>query len=144
MNTTRVVWAGLAAGLVMNVLDFITNVTLFGEAWNAAYAALHITPSPAIPVFWISFDFINGLMIAFLYAAMRPRFGAGPKTAVVAGLLAWAFVHLTLFSHAVDHVFPPRVLAGTASLEFVSALVGAQLAGWLYREGPGGARQPLV
>lgn len=134
MSGKSVVFAGLAAGLVMNLLDFMTNGLLFGDAWNAAYAALHITPTAAIPAFWISFDFANGVLMAFLYAAMRPRLGAGTRNILTSALISWTFVHLALFSHFADHVFPPRVLLGTAALELISSLVGGVVAGRLYRE----------
>lgn len=134
MNAKRIWLAGLVAGLVMNVLDFITNVPLFGAQWSAAYKALGLTESPAIPLFWISFDFINGVLIAFMYAAMLPRFGASTKNALIAGALAWTFVHLALFSHLADGVFPAGVLLACGALELVSSSVGGLIAGKLYRE----------
>jgi hypothetical protein len=112
-------------------------VPLFGARWSAAYKALGLSESPLIPVFWISFDFINGVLIAFMYAAMLPRFGAGTKNALIAGLLAWTFVHLALFSHLAAGVFPADVLLYCAALELVSASVGGLVAGRLYREEQG-------
>jgi hypothetical protein len=41
-----------------------------------------------IPLFVI-LDFIYGIVLVYLYAAIRPRFGAGPSTAVQAGILMW-------------------------------------------------------
>src|SRR4029434_4016947 len=38
---------------------------------------------------WVVVDFIYGLVLVFTYAAMRPRFGPGPKTAVIAGMSYW-------------------------------------------------------
>jgi hypothetical protein len=134
MNTPRIFLAGLVSGLVMNVLDFITNVPLFGARWSAAYKALGLSESPAIPLFWISFDFINGVLIAFMYAAMLPRFGPGPKNGLIAGALAWTFVHLALFSHLADGVFPADVLLYCGALELVSASVGGLIVSKLYRE----------
>lgn len=145
MNGKRILFAGLVAGLAMNVLDFITNALIFGSNWKEAYDALHLPETPAIPIFWITFDFVGGVIIAFLYGAMRPRFGPGPKTAILAGLIDWALVHFTLFSHFADHVFPPAALAGTATLELVSAIVGGLVAGRLYQEtGERAAAIPLV
>jgi hypothetical protein len=37
---------------------------------------------------------------------MRPRFGPGPKTAVIAALVQWLVLHMTFASHVVDGVFP--------------------------------------
>ena len=135
MNTKRILLAGLAAGLVMNVMDFVTNAVIFKTAWASAYAALNLAPSPAaFGGFWTAFDFVSGVVIAFLYAAMRPRLGAGPKTAIVAALVQWLLVHMTLASHMVDGVFPIGALLGSGGLELVSAIAGGMVAGKLYRE----------
>jgi hypothetical protein len=59
MNAKRIVLGGLAAGLVMDVLDGITNGVIFGPSWAAAYTALGLPASnPLIPVFWLSFDLV--------------------------------------------------------------------------------------
>lgn len=140
MNTKRIILGGLAAGLVMNVLDFVTNVVLYGEQWRDIYRALGLpTENPAVPAFWISFDFFSGLLIAFLYAAMRPRFGAGPRAALVAALVVTGVCHLTLFSHIADGVFPAVLLLKCGALELVSAILGGLVAGRLYREDDGTA-----
>jgi hypothetical protein len=135
VNIRRIVLGGLAAGVVMNVLDFVTNAVLFKQAWAEAYAALKLAPSDAaVGAFWTAFDLVSGVVIAFLYAAMRPRFGAGPRTALVAGFTQWLLVHMTLGSHFVDGVFPPAVLLGTGGLELVSAVIGGVVAGKIYVE----------
>jgi len=135
MNAKRIVLAGLAAGLVMNVLDFVNNALIFGEAWGEAYKALGLSAENlGIPAFWIAFDFVLGVVLAFLYASLRPRWGAGPRTALIAGALAWFLIHLTLASHMIDGVYPVRVLLGTGGLELISELAGALVAGRLYVE----------
>src|SRR5437868_199908 len=100
MNSKRILLAGLAAGLVMAVLDAITNAVIFGPAWKEAYVKLGLSSEiPAIPLFWTSFDLVSGVLIAWLYVAMQPRFAAGVRTACYAAGLQWLLVHMTLFSH---------------------------------------------
>lgn len=136
MNAKRIVLGGLAAGLVMNALDFVNNGLLFGAAWEVAYRHLGLSATnPGIPAFWIAFDFVLGILLGFLYAAMRPRFGAGPRTGALAGGFAWLLIHLTLASHLFDGVFPVRVLLGTAALELISEIAGGLIVGKLYSEG---------
>ena len=49
---------------------------------------------------------------AWLYAAIRPRFGAGPKTAALAGAVVWFFAYLyPSASMMIMHMFPRRMLA---------------------------------
>jgi hypothetical protein len=135
MNTKRILLAGLVAGLVLGILDAITNGVIFGASWAAAYKALGLpAENIGVPVFWISFDFFAGRLIAWLYAAMRPRFGPGPRTAIYAALVEWLMLHLTMYSHIVDGVFPATVLIGTSIGELVSAIAAGLVAGALYRE----------
>src|SRR5437667_4515115 len=42
----------------------------------------------AIGVFVIG-GFVLGVLLVWLYAAIRPRFGPGPKTSLIAGLVLW-------------------------------------------------------
>jgi hypothetical protein len=50
-------------------------------------------PDSLIPLF-VLLDFIYGIVLVYLYAAIRPRFGAGPGTAVHAGLIMWVIAGL--------------------------------------------------
>jgi hypothetical protein len=135
MNTKRILLAGLAAGLVLDGLDAVTNAVVFGSSWAEAYKALGLpAENVGIPIFWLTFDLLAGVLIAWLYAAMRPRFGPGPRTAIYAALVQWSLVHFTLFSHLVDGVFPARVLLGTSVCELVSAFAAGLVAGRIYAE----------
>ena len=42
---------------------------------------------------FVFFAFLLGIVTVWLYAAIRPRFGAGAKTAVIAGLFVWFFAY---------------------------------------------------
>ena len=39
----------------------------------------------------LAFAFLCGIAAVWLYAAIRPRFGAGLKTALIAGIAVWFF-----------------------------------------------------
>jgi hypothetical protein len=39
-------------------------------------------------------DFLYGISLVYLYAAIRPRYGPGPKTAIWAGLIMWVIAVL--------------------------------------------------
>jgi hypothetical protein len=135
IRVSRVLAGGLAAGVVMIVIDAGANAGIYGAAWANAYRALGLPgENPGIPVFWTAFDLVGGVVIAWLYAAMRPRFGTGAKTAIYAGLVEWLLVHLTLYSHLVDHVFPASILLGTSACELVSAILGSLVARAIYKE----------
>lgn len=136
MNTNRIFTGGLVAGLVMNVVDFIVNGLLLGQQWGSAMQARGIDPTgvPLGGTGWIIVDFIAGIFTVWLYAAIRPRFGPGHKTALIAGCAVWLIGHLTFFSHWFMGVLPIGLIA-TSSLGAIVSVLAAALAGCaIYKE----------
>lgn len=137
MNKTRIFWGGLAAGLLMNLLDFFTNVPWLGPQWEAAMRERNLDPAQfqvSIPAGWITVDFLCGWVLVWLYAAMRPRFGPGPGTAVLASWVVWLLVHAVIASYVFSGYAPLELVAKAACAEMISALAGGLLGGWIYRE----------
>jgi hypothetical protein len=83
INLGRVFVGGLAAGLVINVGEFILNGPILGEPWQAAMKSINRAPigGQAIAGF-VVLAFLVGIGAVYTYAAVRARYGAGPKTAV--------------------------------------------------------------
>ena len=95
INLKGVIIGGLVAGVVLNVFDFV----LFGVVLKDQMAAMmQAMGKPAVSsgqmMYFTFLDFLFGIFIVWLYAAIRPRFGAGPGTAVKAGLAAWVVAGL--------------------------------------------------
>lgn len=91
INLSRVFLGGMAAGATAVVLEYIAFVA-------GAYAALtrltgvnmHEFPA-STHIFMAAFQIlVGGPLAVWLYAAIRPRFGAGPRTAAIAGTYIWA------------------------------------------------------
>ncbi len=87
-------------------------------------------------VWLVLITFALGLLAAWTYAAIRPRFGPGPKTAICAGLAVWAmsYLYAGVYVYAGIVILPAKL----AWLPVVWGLVElplATLAGaWLYKE----------
>jgi hypothetical protein len=94
INLKGVIVGGLVAGLVLNIVDFLFWGVIYGKDFEAALQAVGRPPSDALMPLWIILDFLYGIALVWLYAAIRPRFGAGPGTAVVAGLFVWVVAGL--------------------------------------------------
>lgn len=94
VNWSRVVLGGLVAGLVINVGEFVLNEPILGRQWAEAMEALNQSPpgGSSIAIF-VVLSFLLGIASVYLYAAIRPRFGAGAKTAICAGLIVWFFAY---------------------------------------------------
>jgi hypothetical protein len=86
----RVLVGGLATGLVINVGETILNVPLAGAETEQALAARTLPPIGGGAIaYFVVMCFLLGILIVWIYAAVRPRLGPGPKTAVMVGAAAW-------------------------------------------------------
>src|SRR6185369_1188704 len=94
LNTGKVVAGGLAAGVVLNLIDYVVYTMILASRVTAEANAFHpgmadsMMSGNAITVYVIT-DFIYGLLLVWTYAAIRPRFGPGPRTAMLAAFLFW-------------------------------------------------------
>jgi FtsH-binding integral membrane protein len=93
MNIKKVVGGGILAGVVIIVVDFVTNYAL-GARMKAEADAFKPGMSDqmmqsSVIASSIVMDLVLGIALVFTYAAIRPRFGPGPRTAVYTALLFW-------------------------------------------------------
>lgn len=90
MNLGRIVVGGLIAGFAYNVVNWIGHGLILEAVSTDTMAEPHIAP-PSIGQrvqLW-SIWMLYGVMVAWLYAAMRPRFGEGFRTAAFAATTVW-------------------------------------------------------
>lgn len=80
--------------------------------------------------------FAYGIFTVWLYAAIRPRYGAGPKTAVCAGLAVWvAGLLIPNFAlMGVTGLFPSSLTVMTTLGGIVEGVAGALAGAALYKE----------
>ena len=88
INLGRVIIGGIVAGLVADVLGYLVDGILLAPQWAAGMKALGLANFSSNQ--WIWFNLL-GLVggIALIWIVIRPRFGAGVKTAVIVGLAFW-------------------------------------------------------
>jgi hypothetical protein len=140
LNLGRVVGGGLLAGLVMNIADGVTNGALLGAQWQREGQALSPTlmATPGLETMsmagWVVVDFLTGIALVWLYAAIRPRFGAGPRTALIAAFVTWFVGHLNFTSYAFNGLYSVQIVAAASAGALVAMLAGGLAGGWLYRE----------
>jgi hypothetical protein len=136
INWSRVILGGLVAGLIINISGITLAHVVLGEEYVKAVSA-KMMPRPLWQIMaqHLSMRFWFGIIAVFLYAAMRPRFGPGPRTAVIAGLtlfLSVGFV-MTMSLYSLGLLHGRNLLIGpiwTLCETELATLVGA----WIYRE----------
>jgi hypothetical protein len=107
MNTTKVLIGGVVAGAVFFLSDVGFQLLLGGRmAADMTTAGLSELPMTlGMVVASIVINMVLGLMLVWLYAAMRPRFGPGMQTATRAAVFVWLLACLVLTGWLVTGVF---------------------------------------
>lgn len=136
-NRGRLIIGGLLAGVVVNVVAFVTNGVVLKDAWGESMHALgrSATLSPNTIVLFNIGGFLAGIAAVWLYAAIRTRYGAGASTAIRAGVAAWFLaVCIPNLGNYATGLIPTRLIA-IATLGALLGIVLGTLAGaWLYKE----------
>jgi hypothetical protein len=136
INTQKVVVGGIVAGVVMIVINFISNMFILGARMKAESDAFKpgmadkMMQGPAI-ITNIVMSLILGIALVWTYAAIRPRFGPGLKTATYVAVLFWilagifysGYLHMGMMSAGLCWSF---AFVGLVNY-FLSAWAGAKL-----------------
>lgn len=136
INIGRVLIGGLVAGLVANGLDYVINEFLMVDEMSAMAARLNLSSEKLAASMWtwIVVDFIWGILLVFAYAAIRPRFGPGPKTAITSGLMLWMGVTAVFAGLMAMGIFTQQAYLKSSALALVSTLVPSLVGARIYQE----------
>ena len=98
INWGRLFLGSLIAAIIMFVTDGLIHETILKADWRALYTALRATEPEAhgsSMVYFAIFELGRGFTAMMFYVTMRAFFGAGPKTAALAGIVGWIAFSLT-------------------------------------------------
>ncbi len=139
INTQKVVIGGIAAGVVMNIIDFISYSYILGarmkaesDAFKPGMADSMMTSSAMITN--IVMDFVLGIALVWTYAAIRPRFGPGPKTAVYVAILFWVLAGIFLSGYMHMGMMSSGLWWSFAFVGLVNFLVSSWVGAKVYSE----------
>jgi hypothetical protein len=138
INMARVVLGGIVAGLIINFSEFVLNQIVLLSDMTTALARMNLPPAggSAIPVF-IVLGFVGGIAAVWLYAAIRPRFGAGPRTAFTAGVYFWLVGYFwSGIVMYVLHMYPARLMAVSLSWALIESILATIAGAAIYTETP--------
>jgi hypothetical protein len=144
INGSRVALGGFVAGIIMNAIGFVVNGMLLAKRMEDEMVAVAPTLAgkgmdAASMTGRVLTQFVVGILLVWLYAAMRPRFGAGPKTAMLAAFVIW----LCGFLFYLDWLYLGMMSVGLYAIVSVAMMVTLAIAAWvggmLYKEEGAGA-----
>jgi hypothetical protein len=138
INLTRVILGGVAAGIVIDVCEGILNGVILKQQWADAFTALG-KASQTMSVKQIAafnlWGLAAGIITVWLYAGLRPRYGAGPRTAILAGLTVWALAFgLATAVPVFFHLYPVGLGLTSVALEAVEMILAGLAGAALYKE----------
>jgi len=135
INWARVVLGGLVAGFIINIFEYVLNAVVFAKEMEEAVSALGRQLGPNQIAVFIVWGLLVCIFAVWLYAAIRPRYGAGAGTALCAGAAVWGLGYLlAAVTPFVLKLFPPRLMMIGLAVGLVEVLVGTLAGAWLYRE----------
>jgi hypothetical protein len=139
----KINWARLAIGVVvaaaiMFLTDGFFHETVVKADWKAVYAALNATEPVghgSSLVYFAIFELGRAFIALMLYATMRTHFGAGPKTAVLAGIVGWVGSSLTGPVQFIPLMFFSNALwLKVGAFHLVTSIIATVVGAALYKE----------
>lgn len=128
---TRVLLGGLVAG-------FVINVFFLGPGLGAAHLPWGLAPREivVVTVLMVVLVFLVTILVTWLYAALRSRYGPGLRTAAMAGVVSGLLLGLFQYVGWVLtlRLIPARVWATNAAITFVALVIATLLGAWVYEK----------
>jgi len=136
MNRKRILLAGLAAGVLWIVVDVIGHGMILMGSYRVLgeQGVIHSDPGGLFLPLLLLADLAIGIALAWSYAAVCPRLGPGPRTALCIALVAFLILIPPNLSQAAWTRMSLDVKTGSFLIAFVQAFGASLLAGWLYKE----------
>ena len=127
---------GLLAGLVISVGEYILGWLILGGQWAEVLAEAGMGEFGGGQIAALAIvALLYGIALIWIYAAIRPRFGPGPKTAVVAGLTMWVVAYLLVCAYvSIIGVYPVGLLIAATVWGLFELPIAAVAGAWLYQE----------
>ncbi len=134
INWRRVLLCGLVAGLVWTLLSSVLTTFVAYDFVAAVPDGRLSAPSSGLIVFLFLVNIVMGMWPMWLYAAIRPRYGPGPKTAAVAGFSWWVISSLIDVTWGSFGFVPAKALLAPMAASLPAIIAAAMVGAWPYKE----------
>jgi hypothetical protein len=137
INLGRVLLGGIVAGIVIDLFEGVLNGVVLANQWATVMTGLGRLGTMSVKqiVAFNVWGLAAGILMVGVYAAIRPRLGAGPKTAICAGLVIWATAYVLGSAAPVFlHLFPVGLMAIGLAVGLVETMVAGLAGAYFYKE----------
>lgn len=137
INTGRWLLSGLVAAIVIWLLEGAASMLYMDDVTPALEAhGLAMDMTAGMFVLTVVVSLIVGLTLMFFYAACRPRFGPGPRNAIIVAIGLWMGGYVTsLVGYRMLGLFPDSLLVLWGAVGLVELIIAGLIGGWIYKEG---------
>ena len=132
INWGRVFLCGILTGAVTYLLPL--PVYIFTRVGSDLLAAIEAAGRSRFPALTFLLYLAIGIWTIWLYAAIRPRYGPGPKSAAVAGLALWVIGSLIDAIWGSVGLIPLRALLVPLAVTLPICIVAVVVGAWPYKE----------
>jgi hypothetical protein len=137
IDTKHVLIGGVAAAVILNACDWVINNYITSDLWihvaHVRSVDTDLMNGRGALATTIAVDTLLGFLLAWLYAALRPRLGRGPSTAIIAAFVVFGVANLQMATFAAWFQGWDLFIR-SAALQLVSLFAAALAAGWIYKE----------
>ena len=138
LNWSRIIIGGLIAAVICFLTDGFFHERVVRADWESVYRGLGArepAENAVSMVYFAIFELGRGFVSLFLYALMRQPFKPGPKTAVLAGIVAWLAFSVTGPAEFIPLEFYSHALWGkVAAFQLVSTIVATIAGAAIYKD----------
>lgn len=139
INWGKVFLGGLLAGVVIDIGEYLFHAVLFKDQVAEMMRAMGKDPASVMTgnaiVIWNILGLLAGIGAVWVYAAIRPRFGAGAKTAMIAGVAVWFLSRVLGAIGEMNMGMASQKMIMTGLVWGLVEIVIATIAGaWAYKE----------
>jgi len=139
INTKKVLVGGLVAGVIINIIDFVANTFILGARMKAESDAFKPGMSDAMMagnavISYVIMDLVLGFALIWTYAAFRPRFGAGARTATYVAVLFWLLAMIFTAGYRQMGIMSSGLWWSFAFIGLVNFLIAAWAGAAVYSE----------
>lgn len=138
INWGRLIVGSLIAAIIMFLTDGFIHETIAKADWRAVYDGLRAAepePHGSSMVYFAFFELGRAFTAMMFYVTMRAFFGAGPKTAVLAGIVGWIAFSLTGPARFIPLGFSSNALwLKVGALHLITSIIATIAGAALYKD----------
>jgi hypothetical protein len=141
INWARFIIGGLVAAVILFVTDGLMHEMVLKSDWTSVYEGLRTASPPphgSSMLYFAVFEIGRGMFCILVYVLMRPFFGAGPKTAVIAAIVGWLAFSVSGPAQFIPlGFFSVPLWFKAAGMQLIATIVGTLAGAALYKDNDG-------